>query len=379
MWLHHHSIPILPSFLSDWPPILFHSCFIGLPPSPTDAIRSLFGSGLTSHSKFPRARRRPSGRMSSHPQSADGRRQHTIVMPSLAETWAPASVAPGQQHELPLPPPPAGPPPPLALVAPWAHAPPTPRGIGPPPPTPVVAPAASPAQRIPDVPQPPTPVLPGAAAVQPRGAPFTKAGASASLAPREHPAGAHPAGASPARSRSRSSRRRPSHGEPASAAGGHAHTDDAGGRADTDDRQQRSRSDSRSQSSFDDRFATEGPIGMLRNADLRPFGGRAWEEWSRADRVYMLRIFAIHAETTSVRLRQVAELTANNHDNIMMEMGWLPTEVAEIGRPTSVEAARLLALSTRWRNAADDLEGPNAPTDEDMRRDDFLSHFRRHE
>ena len=118
---------------------------------------------------------------------------------------------------------------------------------------------------------------------------------------------------------------------------------------------------------------------MLRNADLRPFGGRAWAEWSRADRVYMLRIFAIHAETTSVRLRQVAELTANNHDNIMMEMGWLPTEVAEIGRPTSVEAARLLALSARWRSAADDLEGPNAPTDEDMRRDDFLSHFRRDE
>ena len=114
---------------------------------------------------------------------------------------------------------------------------------------------------------------------------------------------------------------------------------------------------------------------MLRNADLRPFGGRAWEEWSRADRVYMLRIFAIHAETTSVRLRQVAELTANNHDIIMMEMEWLPTEVVEIGRPTSVEAARLLALSARWRNAADDLEGENAPTDEELRRSDFMSHF----
>ena len=118
---------------------------------------------------------------------------------------------------------------------------------------------------------------------------------------------------------------------------------------------------------------------MLRNADLKPFGGRAWAEWPRADRVYMLRIFAIHAETTSVRLRQVAELTANNHDIIMMEMEWLPTEVAEVGRPTSVEAARLLALSARWRNAADDFEGPNAPTDEEMRRDDFLSHFRRPE
>ena len=114
---------------------------------------------------------------------------------------------------------------------------------------------------------------------------------------------------------------------------------------------------------------------MLRNADLRPFGGRAWAAWSRADRVYMLRIFAIHAETTSVRLRQVAELTANNHDIIMMEMEWLPTEVAEIGRPTSVEAARLLALSARWRNAADDLEGENAPTDEELRRSDFMSHF----
>ena len=114
---------------------------------------------------------------------------------------------------------------------------------------------------------------------------------------------------------------------------------------------------------------------MLRNADLRPFGGRAWEEWSRADRVYMLRIFAIHAETTSVRLRQVAELTANNHDIIMMEMEWLPNAVTEIGRPTSVEAARLLALSARWRNAADDLEGPNAPTDEELRRSDFMSHF----
>ena len=114
---------------------------------------------------------------------------------------------------------------------------------------------------------------------------------------------------------------------------------------------------------------------MLRNADLRPFGGRAWAEWSRADRVYMLRIFAIHAETTSVRLRQVAELTANNHDIIMMEMEWLPTEVFEIGRPTSVEAARLLALSARWRNAADDLEGENAPTDEELRRSDFMSHF----
>ena len=114
---------------------------------------------------------------------------------------------------------------------------------------------------------------------------------------------------------------------------------------------------------------------MLRNADLRPFGGRAWEEWSRADRVYMLRIFAIHAETTSVRLRQVAELTANNHDIIMMEMEWLPAVVAEVGLPTSVEAARLLALSARWRNAADDLEGENAPTDEELRRSDFMSHF----
>ena len=53
---------------------------------------------------------------------------------------------------------------------------------------------------------------------------------------------------------------------------------------------------------------------MLRNADLRPSGGHAWAEWSRADRVYMHCIFAIHAETTSVRLGQVAELTANNHD-----------------------------------------------------------------
>jgi len=125
------------------------------------------------------------------------------------------------------------------------------------------------------------------------------------------------------------------------------------------------------------------PVGALRGQDLRyPFGDRSWEEWSRADRVYMLRLFAVHAEATAVRLRQVVELTRGSRADLMEEMGWLPAEVAEMERPSDVEAHRLSTLAAGWRADADALQGPDGvgledgPSTADLREDDFLgTHF----
>jgi len=119
------------------------------------------------------------------------------------------------------------------------------------------------------------------------------------------------------------------------------------------------------------------PVGALRGQDLRyPFGDRSWEDWSRADRVYMLRLFAIHAEATAVRLRQVVELTRGSRADLMEEMGWLPAEVAEMERPSDVEAHRLSTLAARWRADADALQGPDGPSTADLREDNFLgTHF----
>ena len=99
------------------------------------------------------------------------------------------------------------------------------------------------------------------------------------------------------------------------------------------------------------------------------------EEYTVSDRVYILRLCAIHAEATSVRLRQVVELTHQNRDTIMQELGWLPYLVQDIGRLTSVEANRLTVLASCWRADAAQLEA-DAPTDEDLRDVEFLStHF----
>ena len=99
------------------------------------------------------------------------------------------------------------------------------------------------------------------------------------------------------------------------------------------------------------------------------------EEYNVSDRVYILRLCAIHAEATSVKLRQVVELTHQNRDTIMQELGWLPYQVMGIGRLTSVEANRLFVLASCWRAAAAQLED-DAPTDEDLRDVELLStHF----
>ena len=57
------------------------------------------------------------------------------------------------------------------------------------------------------------------------------------------------------------------------------------------------------------------------------------------------------------------------------ELGWLPYQVQDIGRLTSVEADRLSVLASCWRADAAQLEA-DAPTDEDLRDVEFLStHF----
>ena len=99
------------------------------------------------------------------------------------------------------------------------------------------------------------------------------------------------------------------------------------------------------------------------------------EEYTVSDRVYILRLSAIHAEATSVRLRQVVELTHQNRDTIMQELGWLPYLVQDISRLTSVEANRLTVLASCWRADAAQLEA-DAPTDEDLHDVELLStHF----
>ena len=87
----------------------------------------------------------------------------------------------------------------------------------------------------------------------------------------------------------------------------------------------------------------------------------------------MLRLFAIHAEATSVRLRKFVELTRQNAAALIQELDWLPQQVMDIGQMTSVEADRLSVLAATWRADADLLEGPDGPTDDDLRNDDFLS------
>ena len=67
------------------------------------------------------------------------------------------------------------------------------------------------------------------------------------------------------------------------------------------------------------------------------------EDWTIPDKVYALRLFAIQAEVTSVRLRQVVELTNQNIETVMQELGWLPYGIFNIARLTSVEADRLSA------------------------------------
>ena len=94
------------------------------------------------------------------------------------------------------------------------------------------------------------------------------------------------------------------------------------------------------------------------------------EEFNFPDRVYILRLCAIHAEAASVRLMQVVELTHQNRDTIMQELGWLPYLVQDIGRLTSVEANRLSVLASCWRADAAQLEA-DAPTDEDLRDVEF--------
>ena len=85
-----------------------------------------------------------------------------------------------------------------------------------------------------------------------------------------------------------------------------------------------------------------------------------------ADRVYMLRLFANHADTVIVRLRHLIDLTESSSNVILEELGWIPYLIVDFVRPMNVWIVTLSRWARHWRENADYLEGPDGPTDEQL-------------
>ena len=59
------------------------------------------------------------------------------------------------------------------------------------------------------------------------------------------------------------------------------------------------------------------------------------------EEAYLLRQFALAAETPAERLTRAAELTERGLEVLMGELGWLPFEITQLARPAAAEADRL--------------------------------------
>ena len=91
----------------------------------------------------------------------------------------------------------------------------------------------------------------------------------------------------------------------------------------------------------------------------------------------MLRLFANHADTVIVRLRHLVDLTNSSSDVILQELGFIPAPILGFVRPMYESIVELSRWARHWRETADDLEGPDGPTDEQLllRDEDFTEQW----